>query len=520
VEPARAARPARGGARLIPPLVAHLGADRFGVVTLAWALVGYFTLFDFGIGPAVTRTLARCRAEGRESEAPAGSGPRSHSRSGSASSGRSRWRPAAPWLTHSLLKVPAELQGETLGILSLLALSLPFVTVSAAAGGALAAYQRFGALNAVRIPLGALTFLAPLAVSLYTTNLAAVGAALALTRFFGAAANLALCVRLLPGVGRRMVVRRDAVGPLLGFGGWMTVSAVVGPFMVYFDRFLIGSLLSLAMVAYYTTPYDLATRIWILSQAIVGVLFPAMTGDFARDPASVRRLFAWGVRLVATLVFPVTFLLVLFAPEGMTLWLGETFAAHGAPVLRWVAAGVFLNCLAQIALAVVQASGRPRWSATLHTIELPFYLAVLVLLVRWHGIEGAAQAWFLRVVVDTVALFLMARRRVEGGDAAAIASLARCCRAGRDGARRGDWRRPARARCTARPCSWCSRGRAIAGSTCPGSRCSQRSCRGARRRDHEHAHAQVRPGPAHGIKARVPVCGSPGPNSTAAFTIT
>jgi len=407
----------------IPPLVAHLGADRFGVVTLAWALVGYFTLFDFGIGPAVTRTLARCRAEGRESEAAGWFWTAIALTLGLGIVGAIAVAAAAPWLTHSLLRVPPALQGETLGILSLLALSLPFVTVSAAAGGALAAYQRFGALNAVRIPLGALTFLAPLAVALYTTNLAAVGAALALTRFFGAAANLALCVRLLPGVGRRMVVRRDAVGPLLGFGGWMTVSAVVGPFMVYFDRFLIGSLLSLAMVAYYTTPYDLATRVWILSQAIVGVLFPAMTGDFVRDPASVRRLFAWGVRLVATLVFPITFVLVLFAPEGMTAWLGATFAEHGAPVLRWVAAGVFLNCLAQIALAVVQASGRPRWSATLHTIELPFYLAVLVLLVRWHGIEGAAQAWFLRVVVDTVALFVLARRRVEGGDAAAIATL-------------------------------------------------------------------------------------------------
>ena len=34
----------------VPGLVRALGPERFGVLTLAWALVGYFTLFDLGIG--------------------------------------------------------------------------------------------------------------------------------------------------------------------------------------------------------------------------------------------------------------------------------------------------------------------------------------------------------------------------------------------------------------------------------------------------------------------------------------
>jgi len=411
----------------IPRLVHSLGAERFGVLTLAWALVGYFTLFDLGIGPAVTRALSAFRAEGREADAPGWFWTAIALTFALGLVGALIVAGLAPWLAHSALRVTPGLQAETRGILLVLAFSLPFVTVSAASGGALAAYQRFGALNAVRVPLGILTFLAPLLVTFWTTNLAAIGGALALTRGLGALANLALCARHIPGVGRPTALRREAVRPLLGYGGWLTVSAVAGPFMVYFDRFLIGSLLSVAMVAYYTTPYDLTTRVWVLSQSVVGVLFPAMSESFSGDPAAVQRLFGWGIRGTAALVFPITFVLVLFAPEGMGLWLGGDFARQSGPILRWIAAGAFLNALAQIALAAVQASGKPRWSATLHVVELPLYLAALVWLVQARGIEGAAQAWFLRVVFDTAALFVLAARRLEGGRRPSLFAGALCC---------------------------------------------------------------------------------------------
>jgi hypothetical protein len=45
--------------------------------------------------------------------------------------------------------------------------------------------------------------------------------------------------------------------------------------------------------------------------------------------------------------------------------------------------------------------------------ELPFYLALVWLLIRAHGIEGAAQAWLVRVAVDAIALFLLARARLQ-----------------------------------------------------------------------------------------------------------
>jgi O-antigen/teichoic acid export membrane protein len=89
-------------------------------------------------------------------------------------------------------------------------------------------------------------------------------------------------------------------------------------------------------------------------------------------------------------------------------------AAHSFRVLQWLVGGVFLNCLAQIPLALVQGVGRPELTAKLHLFELPFYLLGLWWLISAYGIEGAAIAWTARVGVDALILFVMAKQFFPG----------------------------------------------------------------------------------------------------------
>src|SRR2546428_14192229 len=42
----------------IPALIRTLGADRFGILTLAWMLIGYCSLFDLGLGRALTKLVS------------------------------------------------------------------------------------------------------------------------------------------------------------------------------------------------------------------------------------------------------------------------------------------------------------------------------------------------------------------------------------------------------------------------------------------------------------------------------
>jgi O-antigen/teichoic acid export membrane protein len=407
----------------IPLLIRALGVDRFGVLSLAWMLIGYFTLFDLGVSGALTRLVAERLATRRDAEIPRLVWTALTMTTAMGVVGAVVVAAAAPWLVGTALRVPPELQRETLQLTWVLACSLPVVTGTAALAGVLAAQQRFGVLNAIRVPMGILTYVAPLLALHFGATLLPVGLALAAVRLLGAGAHLAACLSGTPGLARGIRPQRAMVRPILSFGGWMTVTAVVSPLMVYIDRFLIGGMLSLAMVAYYTTPYDLAQRFAILSMPVVTVMFPAFAACFDTDRSRTVRLFDWSVRSVATLLFPVVVISVLFAPELLTLWLGADFASHSSAVLRLLALGMLLNGMAMVALSFLQSTGRPDLSARLHVLELPAYLLVLWLLIGRMGIMGAALAWFLRVTVDAAAMFLMAHRRIGPGSTGARTAL-------------------------------------------------------------------------------------------------
>jgi O-antigen/teichoic acid export membrane protein len=179
------------------------------------------------------------------------------------------------------------------------------------------------------------------------------------------------------------------------------------------DRFLIGALLSVSAVAYYSAPFDVISRISILPAAITGVLFPAFAMSYLQDRNRLASLLGRGLKLIFLVVFPVVLLVVTFAPEGLRLWLGPVFAEQSTSVTRWLAAGTLVNCLALVPTTFIQGIGRPDITAKLHLVELPLYLLGAWWLIRERGIEGAALAWVVRVFLDAVLLFIVAESLLE-----------------------------------------------------------------------------------------------------------
>jgi O-antigen/teichoic acid export membrane protein len=200
------------------------------------------------------------------------------------------------------------------------------------------------------------------------------------------------------------------VRPLISFGGWMTVTNIVGPLMIYMDRFLIGAVVSMTAVAYYTTPYEVVTKLWIVPGAFMGVMFPAFAAALVQNRARAALLFGRTVNYIIATLFPVVLIIVTLAHQGLTLWLGSEFAANSTLVLQLLAVGIFINSLAQVPFGLVQGGGRPDLTAKLHLFELPFYLLILWWLLGAYGIVGVAVAWVIRVTVDALLLFIMARR--------------------------------------------------------------------------------------------------------------
>ena len=108
----------------------------------------------------------------------------------------------------------------------------------------------------------------------------------------------------------------------------MTVSNIVGPVLVYLDRFLIATVIGATAVAYYVTPFEIVTRLLLLPWAFSGVLFPLIASTFVQSPERSARLFSRGMRLTYLTLFPFVLCAIAFAHEGLSLWVGESIASH------------------------------------------------------------------------------------------------------------------------------------------------------------------------------------------------
>src|SRR5690606_33581883 len=113
----------------MPLLLARLGVDRLGVLSLAWVVIGYFSLFDLGIGRATTQLVASRIGEGRRDEVPALVRTALVLLLALGCAGGGALIVLSPWLVVHALQVPEALLGESRRAFVLLSLTVPLVVV-------------------------------------------------------------------------------------------------------------------------------------------------------------------------------------------------------------------------------------------------------------------------------------------------------------------------------------------------------------------------------------------------------
>src|SRR3954470_17700094 len=111
----------------IPWLIRGLGTDRYGVLMLAWAAIGYFGFVDLGLGRALTHAVATRLGSEREEELDALGWTALMLMFGLGAVGALVLTVATPWIVSDLLDIPAALVEESTRSFYLLAACLPIV---------------------------------------------------------------------------------------------------------------------------------------------------------------------------------------------------------------------------------------------------------------------------------------------------------------------------------------------------------------------------------------------------------
>ncbi|MCO4745772.1 MAG: flippase [Proteobacteria bacterium] len=397
----------------VPAIIEGFGTIQFGLLTLVWALLGYFTVFDLGVGRAITQSVAALPDDQKAGELPSifwtGAGIITVVGLVAAAT----MSTGAHLIVDRFIQPPPELRLHTYNAVLITAFGIPVVTASVAAAGVLEGYKRFDIVNKGRAVLGVWMVGSPLFVLQSSQKLPLVCGLLIAGRFAMTVYYFVHCKTLSPYFFDLSRVSFSQVRRLLAFGGWMTVSNVISPLLVSADRFFIGATLGMSWVAYYSTPFEVIARTTIIPVALSAALFPGFAALLTKGSEEASKVYSLASRVLVVLLFPIYLSIVFAAPYGLDLWLDDSFVRHSTSVLQILAIGVFFNSLAQLPFALVHGAGRPDLTAFLHFAEALVYFPLLAILTSILGIEGAAIAWTVRVGVDFIALTALARRWVD-----------------------------------------------------------------------------------------------------------
>ena len=394
----------------IPLLIKGLGVERFGILNLAWVVIGYFSFFDFGIGRSLTKIVAEKIGLGQTEEVPGIFWTSFFLMLAISLTGTLALIFFSPSLVYNFFNISKELQQESINTFYVLALSIPIVTTTAGLRGVLEAYQKFGIINIIRIILGVFTFLGPLLCLAFTQSIFWIVLFLTLIRIVVWILYLVLCFKVNGNIKSEFKFDSALIKPVLKLSGWMTVSNIVGPLITYLDRFLIGALLSVAAITYYATPYEVVTKLFVIPSALVGVLFPAFSATFINQPDLSKKFFLKGNKFVFIFLYPIVLIIITFAYEGMNIWLGSRFAEESTLVLQLLVLGVLLNSFAYLPFTFLQGIGRPDIPAKINLVELPFYLFVMWFAIKQFGINGAALVWFSLNFINAIIQFFIVNK--------------------------------------------------------------------------------------------------------------
>jgi O-antigen/teichoic acid export membrane protein len=287
---------------------------------------------------------------------------------------------------------------------------LPVVMYSSSLKGLLEAAQRFDLVNAVRIPSSSLAFLLPAVAVFLGFQLPGTVLFLIISMIVTGSAYLLFCFKVFPSLRQPYSPNLTIIRPLFTYGGWITVCSIIIPFLIYSDRFLIGALVSVAAVGYYTAPYEMASRLQIFPWSFATTLFPAFSAMAAFQAKEISLLYARSLKYLLLVMAPITLFIVLFAQVILHLWLGSDFSEKGTLVFQILSVGMLLNALSQIPANLLDGMGRPDLRAKLFILYGAVYLVLAWFLISTMGIVGAALAWALRGGLELLLFFLASWR--------------------------------------------------------------------------------------------------------------
>ena len=374
----------------VPLVVKGLGDASYGVYSLVTAIVGYFAVIDINVTAGSVKYISQfaARKDGERINETVFFGIIVYALIGLA--GALGLYFGAHFFVHRVFTVPAALVGEAIATLKVAALGFFIGQLQNYLQSVPQSLMRYDISSRIEMFFGTV-------VPLLTVGVLMLGYGLFEVILLRVVTSSIHCLilwrsinRLLPALAFRWPgsqIKRE----LLGFSAYSFLSRFAALSYAYADKLIIGSLIGVTALAYFTVASTLANRILGLTYRLSGVFFPAASALSASgELARLDRLYLKATRYVVFLNAAILVLVAVFADQILRYWMNAEFARHGAVVLSVMAMSQFIDSLTTLPSLVNDGMGHPRISGIFAVSRAALGLVIVYLGVAGWGIDGAA----------------------------------------------------------------------------------------------------------------------------------
>ncbi len=390
---------------LATPFIVHrLTVSIYGVYALTSVIIGYLALLKLGLDTASIKYMSQYVAKGEDDKVASAFWSCIFIYLIIGLIGIAIINISTPFLVKRIFKISQELQDIAVFTLRVGSLGFLFLLISGVVSGAIQAKSRFDVLNRIDIFLCTLQVLAIVALLKFGFSLREIVVSNLVIQALGIAVYWVNANKLMPFLS---VPSWDAkiLVKLFRFGGFVTISGIVGPVLGNTEKIFLASLRSVQSLTYYSIPYFIMDRLSLVRSSFSTVLFPTFSYFQNSDEEKAGEDIHY--RSTLYLLFAYLFFVLFFCFFGrpfLAAWAGEDFAQHSSGILNILIIAGLINATAAPSAILLQGMDKPNIPAIFHLIEAVLYVPAAYLLIYWWGGIGAACAWFLRVLLDAALL--------------------------------------------------------------------------------------------------------------------
>ncbi|MBI5015007.1 MAG: polysaccharide biosynthesis C-terminal domain-containing protein [Deltaproteobacteria bacterium] len=400
---------------LAPYVLLRVGAEGFGLWSLAAVTVNYLGLVDLGVSAAYLRTVAFFHARGDQDglEQAIHTGMLFYCGLFAVLTVPAWW--LAPRVA-GWLQVPEPLRPLATAILLGNFAILAVRQTTGSYRAVLLGIQRLGAANGVMTAsalLHALFTVAVLEAGWGLGGLVAEGLGLAV---FCAAANAWFCRRLVPGL--RLIPRRwngRSLPELVSYGFRVQGAGLAGLVNGQVDKVALAVVVGLAAAAHYEIGSKIPLQAANIPEFLLLALVPAAAELQAKgDAQGVRKLVLYGSRYLLLLGLPLAAVFGLEAQALLTFWMGPAqWTADMAHILRVLTVLWVASLVTAPLKMVARGLGAPRAELRASASSAALNVVFTTLLTPVFGLDGALGGTVVAVGLGAAGLLWTVHRSIE-----------------------------------------------------------------------------------------------------------